>query len=149
MTSVQMRRWCSVSYETDLQCISNIPGGPRGNLWECLPVLSAKQELSRQWWLSTRWTVQSLSLTKCSFPYLGKLTLRPQDKQSNLHVGEAPANKNGVSDRLGTVWTKIGCLELKWEWACHATSRQPRILGHLYLEGLMLCIFCRKLSAVF
>lgn len=59
----------------------------------------------------------------------------------SLHTAESPANQNGVSDRLGIVWTKIDLLKLKW--ACHVT---PGILGHLSLGGFTLCIFSRNLS---
>lgn len=43
MSPVQLRRWWSGSYETDFQCISAVPGEPRGNPWEHLAVLSANR----------------------------------------------------------------------------------------------------------
>lgn len=148
MSPVQLRRWWLGSYETNFQCISAVPGEPRGNPWEHLAVLSAKQELSRRWWMSTtRWTLQSLSLTKWSFPYLGKLMLRPQDKQSNLHVGEPPASKKGTSIRQtgnGLDKDRLSEIEMRMSWPCNFKAAKDS--EHLYFEGFTLCIFCGKLQ---
>lgn len=64
----------------------------------------------------------------------------------SLHTGESPTNQNGVSDTGNSV-NKKRPSEMEWVKFTKQESL-PRILGHFYLGGFTLCIYCRKLSSL-
>lgn len=73
--------------------------------------------------------------------------LRPQDKQSNLHMGEPPASKKGMSIRQtgnGLDKDRLSETEMRMSWPCNFKAAKDS--GHLYFEGFTLCIFCGKLQ---
>lgn len=117
---------------------ASVPWGPRG-------FHSLRRACS---WKATAHTEQFCITTA----YWRSIPLRRQtDTESpgqaiSLHTGESLANQNGVSD-TGNSLNKKRASEMEWVKFTKQESL-PRILGHFYLGGFTLCIFCRKLSSL-